>query len=50
MGRFGFDLPCLGTCIFEVSQMKMEIAKLNMLTAKLIKSQGVEFSKVSKGS
>lgn len=47
---FGFCLLCLGTCIFEVSQMKMVTAKLNMLIAKLIKLQGVKFSEVSKVS
>lgn len=43
---FGFYLLCHGTCIFEVSQMQMEIAKHNVLTAKLIKIQGVKIFKV----
>lgn len=45
---FAFYLLCHGTCIFDVSQMQMEIAKLNVLTAKLIKIQGVKFSKYLK--
>lgn len=45
---FGVYLLCHGTCIFEVSQMQMEIAKLNVLTAKFIKIQGVKFSKYLK--
>lgn len=45
---FGFYLLCHGTCIFEVSQMKMEIVKLYVLTAKLIKIPGVKFSKYLK--
>lgn len=45
---FGFYLLCHGTCIFEVSQMQMEIAKLNVLTARLSKIQGVRFSKYLK--
>lgn len=45
---FSFYLFCHGTCIFHVSQMKMEIAKLNMLITKLTKIQGVKFSKYLK--